>query len=44
MSEIEEILVELKLMKEIDNKTGRNNLDGVLNFCKDINNETSGES
>ena len=39
MSEIEEILLELKLMKERDNKTGMDNLDAVLNFCRDINDE-----
>jgi len=33
------ILEELFLMKANDLKSGRKNLDGVLNFCRDINGE-----
>ena len=33
------ILEELELIKANDIKSGRTNLDGVLNFCRDINSE-----
>tara|TARA_B100000941_G_scaffold288773_1_gene266351 strand:- start:506 stop:646 length:141 start_codon:yes stop_codon:yes gene_type:complete len=33
------ILEELELIKANDIKTGRTNLNGVLNFCRDINAE-----
>ena len=33
------ILEELELMKANDIKSGRKNLNGVLNFCRDINAE-----
>ena len=33
------ILEELELIKTNDIKSGRTNLDGVLNFCRDINAE-----
>ena len=33
------ILEELELIKANDIKSGRTNLDGVLNFCRDINAE-----
>tara|TARA_Y100000004_G_C8923260_1_gene416402 strand:- start:234 stop:380 length:147 start_codon:yes stop_codon:yes gene_type:complete len=33
------ILEELELIKANDAKSGKTNLDGVLNFCRDINAE-----
>ena len=33
------ILEELELIKANDIKSGRTNLNGVLNFCRDINEE-----
>jgi len=33
------ILEELELIKANDIKSGRTNLNGVLNFCRDINGE-----
>ena len=39
MSELEEILLELKLIEERDKKTGMSNMDEVLNYLRDINNE-----
>jgi len=39
MKEIELILEELELIKANDIKTGRTSLNGVLNYCRDINAE-----
>ena len=36
---IDEILVELKLIARRDQRLGMSNLNGVLNYCRDINNE-----